>query len=106
MEAKAAAKRKGAFVMMVEQDLMLARFLAGLYSHKVLAVPSSSATLLLCVLHTLMTVVVCFTIGCSLHHLFNIYAPSVHHLFTIWSLSVPHLFTISSPPIHHLFTIC
>ncbi|DBA95519.1 TPA: hypothetical protein ACH3X3_013374 [Trebouxia sp. C0006] len=34
MEAKAAAKRKGAFVMMVEQDLMLARFLAGLYSHK------------------------------------------------------------------------
>ena len=38
MEAKAAAKRKGAFVMMVEQDLMLARFLAGLYAYKVLAV--------------------------------------------------------------------
>ena len=34
-EAKLAAKRKGAFVMMVEQDLMLARFLAGLYTHKV-----------------------------------------------------------------------
>ncbi len=45
MEAKAAAKRKGAFVMMVEQDLMLARFLAGLYSHKVLAVPSFTTTL-------------------------------------------------------------
>ena len=35
MEAKSAARRKGAFIMMVEQDLMLARFLAGLYSHKV-----------------------------------------------------------------------
>lgn len=35
IEAKLAAKRKGAFVMMVEQDLMLARFLAGLYTHKV-----------------------------------------------------------------------
>ncbi len=45
MEAKAAAKRKGAFVMMVEQDLMLARFLAGLYTHKVLAVPSLTTTL-------------------------------------------------------------
>ena len=45
LEAKAAAKRKGAFVMMVEQDLMLARFLAGLYSHKVLPVPSFTTTL-------------------------------------------------------------
>ena len=35
-EAKAAARRKGAFIMMVEQDLMLARFLAGLHSHKVI----------------------------------------------------------------------
>lgn len=34
-EAKGAARRKGAFIMMVEHDLMLARFLAGLYSHKV-----------------------------------------------------------------------
>lgn len=45
LEAKAAAKRKGAFVMMVEQDLMLARFLAGLYSHKVLAVSSLTTAL-------------------------------------------------------------
>jgi len=65
MEAKAAAKRKGAFVMMVEQDLMLARFLAGLYSHKVIAVPFLTATvLLLRLLYTLVTVVVCFTV-CS-----------------------------------------
>lgn len=35
MEAKAAARKKGAFIMMVEQDFMLARFLAGLYTHKV-----------------------------------------------------------------------
>ena len=48
MEAKAAAKRKGAFVMMVEQDLMLARFLAGLYSHKVLAVPSFDCNVSFC----------------------------------------------------------
>ena len=34
-EAKAAARRKGAFVMMVEQDLTFARFLAGLYGSKV-----------------------------------------------------------------------
>ena len=34
IEAKAAARKKGAFVMMVEQDLMLARFLAGLYTQK------------------------------------------------------------------------
>lgn len=39
IEAKAAARRKGAFIMMVEQDLMLARFLAGLHSHKVLLSP-------------------------------------------------------------------
>lgn len=38
-EARGAARRKGAFIMMVEQDLMLARFLAGLYSHKVHAAP-------------------------------------------------------------------
>ena len=38
-EAKAAARRKGAFIMMVEQDLMLARFLAGLHSHKVTPSP-------------------------------------------------------------------
>ena len=48
MEAKAAAKRKGAFVMMVEQDLMLARFLAGLYSHKVLAVAILDCNLSFC----------------------------------------------------------
>ena len=35
-EAKAAARRKGAFVMVVEQDLTLARFLAGLYGSKVM----------------------------------------------------------------------
>ena len=34
LEAKVAARRKGAYVMMVEQDLMLARFLAGLHPHK------------------------------------------------------------------------
>ena len=47
-EAKAAARRKGALVMVVEQDLTFARFLAGLHGNKV----SFTVCLMLVLLHS------------------------------------------------------
>ena len=79
-EAKAAARRKAAFIMLVEQDLMLARFLAGLHSHKVHAAPLPS-------------------LPCSNSH-------SLTHSFThslIQSLTQSLLHSLTHPLINSLF---